>query len=198
MAFPAKATYLLLSVFGVLSAAAAARAHQFEMFLIVPHSVEAAVEGRDMRDGFMLATRERDSHADEVSDGHLGGLDVFVTVIDADKSADIVHRVRQSGIDIVAVLVSEDRRPSIKARLEGSDAAVLLPGRTPFTQGDSPAVLAFIAAFAREYVRKPTAQAAQGYNAARRIDVAVRAQGGTDDRSLLRQSFSETEGDFAR
>ena len=38
--------------------------------------------GQQALDGFMLATTEQDAHEFEESDGHLGGLDSYVIVID--------------------------------------------------------------------------------------------------------------------
>ena len=57
-------------------------AHSFNVALLASVSGPMAGPGKNARDGFMLATTERDSHPDQESDGHLGGLDVYVTLID--------------------------------------------------------------------------------------------------------------------
>lgn len=57
-----------------------ASAHSFNLVLIAPIS---ELTGQEARHGFMLATREQDSHADETSDGHLGGLDSHVYMVDS-------------------------------------------------------------------------------------------------------------------
>jgi len=44
--------------------------------------------------------------------------------------------------------------------------------------------------------KAPTLPAAQGYNAARRIDIAVRAQDAVDDKAALRASFKKSMRNF--
>ncbi len=176
-----------------------AYAHRFYVALVVPLSNALADQGRQYRRGFMLATTERDSHPDEESDGHLGGLDVYVSVIDSqrDVSAEIERMVSQDRIDIVTVIGS-DRTLSLAGKLlDGKSIALLPPGQAPFSQPDTPGVMAFRSAFENHYGDPPSAQAAQGYNAARRIDVAVRAQGGVDDTEQLVRNFRQTASGFA-
>lgn len=48
-------------------------AHSFNVVLIGENIAESGAY-----DGFRLATRERDGHAGEESDGHLGGLDSYI------------------------------------------------------------------------------------------------------------------------
>ena len=146
----------------------------------------------------MLATAERDGHPGQESDGHLGGLDVYVTVIDGegDVVADIERLVERGEVDIVAAFVSETTQSSIRKLLGGKAVALLLPGQTPFSESELPAVAAFVFSYEREYGSSPSLRAAQGYNAARRIDFAVRAQGGVDDTASLLQVFSETSRGF--
>jgi ABC-type branched-subunit amino acid transport system substrate-binding protein len=148
----------------------------------------------------MLATSERDSHADEESDGHLGGLDVYVTVIDAqgDVGTEFERIVSQVEIDIMAAFGSEETLSLVGKLVEGESIVLLLPAQTPFPQSDMPAVAAFASAYENQYGSKPSTQAARGYNTARRIDVAVRAQGGGDDTELLIQSFKESANRFIR
>ncbi len=146
----------------------------------------------------MLATAERDSHPGQESDGHLGGLDVYVTVIDelGRAPADAARLVTRGEFDIVVVFGPEETPNRIGRLFEDTGVALLLPGEPPFFEPDLPGVAAFSSAYEREYGSPPSPQAAQGYNAARRIDVAVRAQGGTDDRASLLRTFKETERDF--
>ena len=162
-----------------------ALAHSFNVALMVP----GPDRGRQILEGFRLATAERDSHPDQESDGHLGGLDVYVTVID--EQGDGLAAL--GTIDIVAAFVAES---TIRRLLDEENTAVLLPGQTPFAEPGLPAVAAFISAYEKKYGRKPTSQAARGYHAARRIDVAVRAQGGASDTALLRHCFTLSAGEF--
>ena len=176
-----------------------ALAHRFNVALVIPLSNAASAQGRQIRDGFMLATKERDSHPDQESDGHLGGLDVYVTVIDelGDVGAEIGRVARRGELDIVAAFGSETTLSLIGKFLDGKKVALLQPGQSPFARPDLPGVAAFIVAYEREYGGRPTSHAAQGYNAARRIDAAVRAQGGVDDPASLRRNFRETARVFA-
>jgi hypothetical protein len=175
-----------------------AYAHRFYVALVIPLSNAEADQGRQYRQGFMLATTERDSHPDEEADGHLGGLDVYVSVIDSqgDVSTEIGRIVSQDRIDIVTVIGSDKTLSLAGKLLDGTDIALLPPGQSPFSQSDKAGVIAFRSAFKDHYGDQPSDQAAQGYNAARRIDVAVRSQEGVDDTEQLARSFSQTASGF--
>ena len=193
-----KAAFLFLTMIaGNVLVINPALAHSFNVALVTPPSNAGSVEGRQIREGFMLATTERDSHPDQESDGHLGGLDVYVTVIDGigDSVADIGRRVEQGDVDIVAAFGSETTLTRIRKLLDGKLVVLLVPGQTAFLEPDLP--LAFMSAYEREYGSKPSSQAAQGYNAARRIDMAVRSQGGVDDTDSMLRSFRDTARGFA-
>ncbi len=188
-----KAVFLFLATFVVFAFNVdPAFAHRFNVALVIPQSDGASDQGRDIRDGFMLATTEQDAHAGQESDGHLGGLDVYVTVIDA--QGDVISELGEA--DIVAAFGSENSQSLVRTALDGKTITLLLPGETPFSQSDLLAVVAFSSAYVRAYGRKATPQAAQGYNAARRISMAVRAQGGVDDTAALRRNFDETARGF--
>ena len=165
-----------------------ALAHRFNVALVIGESDE----GRQIRQGFMLATTERDGHPDQESDGHLGGLDVYVIV-----TADIGRIAAQGGVDIVAAFGPEKTLSRIRKLLDGKKIVLLPPGQSPFSKPDRPAVAAFISAYQRQYGARPSSSAAEGYNAARRIDVAVRAQGGVGDAASLLRVFKETARDFS-
>lgn len=202
-----KAAFLFLAVMTVSALAGnPALAHRFNVALVLPLSDAAAAQGRDIRDGFMLATAEKDSHPAQESDGHLGGLDVYVTTMDeqGDVAAEIERMAAQGKVDIVASFGSAGTLSLIERLLDGKKVALLRPGQSPFSSSvlptaaaaQLPAVAAFMAAYEKQYGRRPSSGAAQGYTAARRIDVAVRAQGGVDDTASLNRTFSETERGF--
>ena len=194
-------TAFLLTIFLLASISLnPAFAHRFNVALVIPITSAGADQGRQYLEGFMLATSERDSHPDEESDGHLGGLDVYVTVIDAqaDPGAEIERIVSQAEIDIVAAFGSEETLSLVGKLLERENILLLLPAQTPFPQSDLPAVAAFATAYENRYGGRPSVQATQGYNTARRIDVAVRAQGGVDNTELLIRNFRETANGFIR
>ncbi len=204
--YVAKAAWLLIAL--MMSAgydAGGASAHSFNVALIVtPHSAsDASAPARQFKDGFMLATTQRDAHPDNEADGHLGGLDVYVTVLDKRglTPADIARQLRQNQIDIVVMYGADAARAPLGKTLKGSTMLLLRQGQTPFTANSTaPAVIKAVKAFTAAYKtysgRVATPAAAQGYNAARRIDVAVRAQDAVSDRAALRASFNKTKRAF--
>jgi hypothetical protein len=171
-----------------------ARAHRFNVVLLVPLSNATQTQVQQIREGFMLATAERDSHPDQESDGHLGGLDVYVTVIEG--TAKFERLATQGTISIVAAFGAKADLIPVRKTLDEKKIVLLLPSQPLFPNSGPPAVAAFNSAYQREYGNTPSIHAAQGYNAARRIDVAVRAQGGVDNSELLRQSFRKTATGF--
>lgn len=181
--------FVLAVIAGNALCTAPAFAHRFEVSLVIPPSSA----GREIRDGFMLATTERDSHPEEESDGHLGGLDVYVTVI-AVEGEKVVSNLGPA--DIIVAFGSSETLSRIGGKLEDLGAVLLKPGVSPFDQSAEPGVVAFVTAYEKTYGVPPTARAADGYNAARRIDQAVRPLDGTEDRAALRKSFSSTARNF--
>lgn len=173
--------------------------HSFKVALVLPGSAKASSQARQIHQGFMLATTERDSHPDEESDGHLGGLDVYVSVINeqVNVTAEIESLARQDGTNIVVVLGSQKVPLLFSKLVDPEKTALLMPGQTPFSRVDLPAVARFISAYKNRYGNDPSLEAAQGYNAARRIDVAIRAVGGADNMGLLYDQFRKTTHDFA-
>ena len=100
----------------------------------------------------MLATAERDGHPGQESDGHLGGLDVYVTVIDGkgNITADIERLTAQGEIAIVAAFGTKTTLSLLKRLLDGTGTALLLPGQSPFSDSDLSAVAAFVSAYETE------------------------------------------------
>ena len=166
-------------VFGV----AEAHAHSFQAVFLAPMTGAEATAGKAALDGFMVATRERDSHPDETADGHLGGLDVYVTVVDtALDLAAAAARVRSARPDILAGLMT----PPVEAALRGKTDAV--PVGPDSGTGDTMTMDSepFADAFRAAYGYGVTPAAVIGYRQARRIDRAVRAVGGdVGDRAAL-------------
>ena len=199
MIFPIRTISLFVTlVLGTALADTPAFAHRFNVALVIPQSGGASPQGQQILNGFMLATAERDSHPGQESDGHLGGLDVYVTAIDGngDIMADIGRMNAPGEIAIVAAFGSKTTLSLVRSLLDGKRVALLLPGQSPFSDSNLVAVAAFISAYGKEYGFRPSSDAAQGYNAARRIDRAVRAQGGVDDTASLLENFRDTAQDF--
>ena len=77
--------------------------HSFNVALVVP-----AGERVQAMQAFLLASGERDRHANEESDGHLGGLDVYVSVVEMDADvAGLRENVVAAQPDIIAVVGAE-------------------------------------------------------------------------------------------
>ncbi|UCH75974.1 MAG: hypothetical protein JSU82_09230 [Rhodospirillales bacterium] len=166
-----------------------AAAHSFNVGLIVATDAPTQAQLREVRDGFLLAAAERDGHPDQESDGHLGGLDVYLFVTDLARAAP--HGVREllgrEQIDILAVLGPDRAVAEIRPLLDGARPVLLGPGRLPSTIPST-----FRESFESAFGYAPGPHAAAGYNAARRIDAAVRPLDGVDDTAALRQSFAAT------
>jgi hypothetical protein len=196
---------VLTAAVAMLIAVSAAHAHSFNVALVVGQAGPAASDAGQIRDGFLLATRERDSHPDEESDGHLGGLDVYLFLVEDrdDPPAGVRALFGQEAIDILAVTGPDVLVESFRPLTAGSQTVLLAPGRMAFpasaataAAAQAPAVRAFVEAFKAEFGYLPSQSAARGYNAARRIDAAVRAQGGVSDKAALQQALRASESGF--
>ncbi len=166
-----------------LAAATPASAHSFRVGFIAPVSGPEAGIGASARDGFMLAARERDGHAGEESDGHPGGLDVYLLIIDADEGMESVRAnnrelVEGRKIEFVTGIVPPGLAESIRSRIGGGlpffvDTKDISAANAATMDG-----VPFAAAFAAKFGRAPDRAAIRGYGAARLIDRAVRAVAG--------------------
>ena len=113
-------------------------AHSFKVALVASVSGPKAGPGKHARDGFMLATTERDSHPDQESDGHLGGLDVYVTLIDplhspATARAAIRTLIGKGGIDFVVAGDDPKVLEAIHPLVTGSAIFLIGTGPSPTT-----------------------------------------------------------------
>jgi hypothetical protein len=166
-----------------------AKAHSFNVGLVIALSEQSDANIRQARDGFLLATRERDSHPDEESDGHLGGLDVYLFPVDLKREslAGIRALLQREQIDILAVIGPDDAADQFRPLVAGSKAVLLAPGRLASAPNQ-----AFANAFQAAFDYAPAMPAAEAYNAARRIDAAVRPLGGVGDSAALRRALDQT------
>jgi ABC-type branched-subunit amino acid transport system substrate-binding protein len=180
-------------------------AHSFNVALVVPLTGPNKEEGRAVDEGFRLAAKERDSHADEHSDGHLGGLDVYIFAGDGHDNlmTALSALMGSKDIDKIAPVGSHILIENIRETIGETSAILLQPVASPFHKckqtgatDKSAAVEAFIASFTKLYGYAPDPIAAQGYNMARRIDVAVRPMGGVDDKMAVDRALKQTEKDY--
>ena len=175
---------MILAAVWLTMLAPAAMAHRFNVVMAVPANLAQDIR-RDMSAAFLVASEELDAHANEESDGHLGGLDVYITVAGTDQAsrisaadADII--IQASGVEIQA----GDAVAFAPLASDSSQAAAFL--NRPLAPGLAP----FADRFAERSGNAPGPEATQAYIAARQIDLAVRAQMGTDDRAALSRSLS--------
>jgi hypothetical protein len=158
-----------------------AAAHSFNLVFLAPF---AKVSGKSALNGFLLATREQDSHENEESDGHLGGLDSYIFKVDNMKGEAVLLQQLEDTI--------RKSKPLFATGLDLNDATLNLlenkavvvvdpmasgfwtsltvdPDRLKLMDGEN-----FAIAFRRAYGYDPDLQAIHGYLAARFIATAVR------------------------
>ena len=164
-------------------------AHSFNLILIAPIS---ELSGQQERDGFLLATREQDSHADETSDGHLGGLDSHVRKIDSAQGTGEINAQLQETIDNYAPLFGTglNIEKSQLDKLNQTSIVLVDPtSRRDWTQlvkaPDRIPLMnrgVFTRAFLDSYNYAPGPAAIHGYLSARAIAFAVR---NSDEKGLM-------------
>ena len=160
-------------------------AHSFTVALIAPSSGANMEIGVHVRDGFLRATRERDSHPNEESDGHLGGLDVYLIPIDAalepQRVLTAVEMLLQAQqIEFIAA-VSFSRTEELRRVVAGTKTLFielgqnLMSNEKPIISDSNSSV--FESEFRRDFGYEPSQHAMLGYNIARLIDEAIRRNG---------------------
>jgi ABC-type branched-subunit amino acid transport system substrate-binding protein len=157
-------------------------AHSFQVGFLAPTPDAQSGPVKQALDGFMLATAERDSHPDEHSDGHLGGLDVYVRPIDTAQGLEITRRlvgqlVHQENVEVVTGVMTPDLLAVVREELAGTPAVLLAVDDSRFTSADS-SDATFVEAFRAAYGHSPSRAAREGYCIAKTIDRAVRALAG--------------------
>ncbi len=175
-----------------------AAAHSFNVALLISPDALSAAEESQIRRGFNLATQERDGHPNETSNGHLGGLDVYIYTVDLkdDSVAAIQELLNQENIDIMVAVGSEPWLDNVRLLITNTETVLLT--RTPLSSTSLESVelepiKTFIASYSEAYGERPSVYAVLGYNVARRIDAAVRSLAGVGDKSVLEQALMETE-----
>ena len=157
----------------------AASAHSFDTIFVVPQSGAQAVAGEQARDGFMFAARERDGHPDETADGHLGGLDVYLRIVDSNREqGDVLAELRdlaeRPADDTPRIVAPAALLPAVKDQIGAAELSAIdlnAPAQPDIlTMNGRPFEAAFEAAFG--YAATPAVYA--GYGAARQIDKVVR------------------------
>ena len=169
----------------------AALAHSFTAGLLVTGEAPAAGLAEAVR-GFLLAADERDGHANETSDGHIGGIDVQLLPLPSDAAEQVEGLTGTPGTPDVVVVLGPEPAAVEAGREYRPGSAVLL--QTPLPEGwDSDASLGdFVARYQLAHGTAPGVMAASAYQAARRLDAAIRSQDGLDPRSSLEEAWRQT------
>ena len=163
----------------------AAVAHSFSVAILASDAQSAAGLPSAVR-GFLVASAERDGHPDETADGPIGGLDVFVIPLPAEAAEGIGGLIgnQPDGYDFVVVtgddVAAAEDVPGVIAT-----TIVMTPGALP---GDAQ-MSGFAGRYQARFAAPPDRAAAQGYNAARRIDAAMRAFGGVSETDAIRETL---------
>lgn len=170
-----------------------AQAHSFTAALVV------AGEDREARlaeavQGFLLAADERDGHANETSDGHLGGVDVQVLPLPQEAAGRVTGLVgTPDAAPEVVVVFGTAAAVGEVTETYGTGSVVLSPGTPPegweAELGDD----SFAVRYRKAYGAAPSLTAALGYHAARRLDEAIRPLDGVSPRPALEAALQATE-----
>ncbi|MCF6273460.1 MAG: hypothetical protein L3J37_09790 [Rhodobacteraceae bacterium] len=150
---------ILVSTF-MIAGASGAQAHSFNVLIVGENLAETGAYN-----GFRLATRERDGHANEESDGHLGGLDSYIFM--AEPSADL-----PSGINIL-VMLDEGEPPQIIVQQEIENQAL-----RPSIAWAAIIAMDFQARYLAAYGIEADPTARQAYYAAQLVERFVRRNPG--------------------
>ncbi|MES2144456.1 MAG: hypothetical protein V4516_08845 [Pseudomonadota bacterium] len=159
-------------------------AHEFDLLLLAPAAAPQS-DLDDMRAAFLIASAERDSHANETSEGHLGGLDVQLILarmddLPADATPDfVVAPFAEVGDAQVAALAAPGDSVVVDVRVLAAPAPAEREDLPPFAER-----------FLAETGRVAGPAALGTYRAARAVDLAVRAVDSVDDRGALRRALA--------
>jgi len=162
---------------------------------LIPLSGFELESGRHALDGFLLATSERDAHPDEESDGHLGGLDVYILKIDSNQPSEAVLRkidqlVKREKIHFFTGLIPTELKQTVRDQLSGTEV-ILLEIEIESSQNETTmSVDSFSDAFSRNFGYPPMQPAHLAYRLARLIDRVVRSiDGDFTNRDRVKAAF---------
>lgn len=173
--------------------AGAGAAHEFTAVIF------AVGEGREARlaaavRGVLLAADEFDGHSGETSDGHLGGIDVQILPLPREAATGIGGLVGQpTEPPEVVVVIGPDPAAGAALAALGAGSIALRPGRLPAGWAEETDPESFATRYRRAYGVPPGAAAAEGYNAARRLDLAIRPHDGLSAQDAISAALAASE-----
>jgi hypothetical protein len=170
-----------------------ASAHSITVgLLVVGEDVDASLA--EAVRGFLLAADERDGHANETSDGHLGGVDVQLLPLPRDAAGLVegLFGTSDEPTDVVIVIGAEPAA-SDAARAYASASTVLRQFVLPDGWDSADGTDGFVSRYRLAYGATPGLMAATAYHAARRLDVAIRPLDGVVPEEALLNAWRSTE-----
>lgn len=183
---------LALATFAFGLAGNAAMAHEFTTALYVTGE-NRAQRLAEAVNGFLLAADERDGHPAETSDGHLGGVDVQILPLPEDVTASVtgLNGTAQIPPDVMVILGDAPVPAAVLTEL-GFEGSLMQSGALPDDWAADNSAGSFAQRYSSAYGTEPSAAAAQGYNAARRLDFAIRPLDGVLPRAALDAALADT------
>jgi hypothetical protein len=173
-----------------------ALAHEFTAALLAVGENREARLAEAVR-GFLLAADERDGHAGETSDGHLGGVDVQILPLPPEAAGRVTGL---SGAPVnppdVVVVLADAGSDSLDAAVDPGPGVVITPGELPADWDQRTGADGFVTRYLQVYGEPPGEAAALGYHAARRLDAAIRPLDGVTPRAELEASLGATQSGF--
>ena len=170
-----------------------ASAHSFTVgLLVVGEDVDASLA--EAVRGFLLAADERDGHANETSDGHLGGVDVQLLPLPRDAAGLVegLFGTSDEPTDVVIVIGAEPAA-SDAARAYASASTVLRQFVLPDGWDSADGTDGFVSRYRLAYGAAPGVMAGTAYHSARRLDAAVRPLDGVVPKEALLNAWRSTE-----
>lgn len=188
---------MALAAATLLAGAGAGAAHEFTAAILAVGEGREEMLAETVR-GFLLAADERDGHAAETSDGHLGGVDVQVLPLPREAAGRVEGLVGapQEPPEVVVVIGPEAEAAAAMASLDGK-SIVFRPGALPDGWAEDTADGSFAARYRRAFGAEPGEAAAEGYNAARRLDLAIRPLDGVEPRAAVENALTGTGSGIA-
>jgi hypothetical protein len=196
--FRAGAMAMAFLLFGaMITYSASANAHSFTVLIASPNSGPDSSLGLTIYHGFILAAGERDKHPDETADGHLGGLDVNVHRFDsaAEGAAEALPvRLEEGDVDVFVTISAGAIAQDLREVAEAEGVVTFATADLPFEGSPSEAAsaLKFLEAFEEHFDVAPDRDAAKGYQAARRLEDAIRPFDSAANTPELRQRLEAT------
>lgn len=185
------ATTLLL----VLLSLGPASAHEFSLGIYA--SGDQAIEKLiSAVRGVLIAADERDGHPEETSDGHLGGVDVHILPFHGNRPVVMTELVNayRGQLDFLLVLdtgvVPSDAVPGKTDQTIILDPGIL-PAGSPWQ--DNKSANSFAVRYHDFWSSDADIASALGYNAARRIDAAIRPHDGIDQAAAIIDALARSE-----